>query len=90
MPRPKPLHDSGGGREAKYALTKALAAAAKDFLIDCAGQDLPEDMYALDDFTWEIQPLTKNSFMIRAKPMKEGKPMNRPAHMFEVSITGGG
>ena len=79
------------GRELKYALTKGLEAMAKEFLIDCYGQDVSDDMQAIADYRFEVHPLEKNQFVIRAKVLTEdGEEAQRPALQFEVTITGGG
>ena len=79
------------GRELKYALAKGLAASAKDFLIECYGQDVSDDMRAIEDYRFEVHELGKSEFAIRAKVLTEtGDEANRPALFFTVTITGGG
>lgn len=79
------------GRELKYALNQALQYAARFWLIDQRDSDLPDDLLVIGDYEYEIQELEKSQFVIRAKPLDElGKPANKPALFFEVSIRGGG
>jgi len=79
------------GRELKYALTKGLRVMAHELLVTMRGQDVSDDMRAIEDYRFEIQTLEKNQFVIRAKEQTEdGKDANKPALQFEVTITGGG
>jgi hypothetical protein len=79
------------GRELKYALTKGLRIMAHELLVTQAGQDISDDMRAIEDYRFEVQELGRNQFVIRAKACDEtGTPLNKPAEQFEVTITGGG
>lgn len=79
------------GRELKYALNRALIVAARWILIEESGSDLPEDLMELAYFNFEVQELSSNEFVIRAKQIGDhGEPLNRPAIHFDVKISGGG
>jgi len=91
MPFTAGKYAPASGRETKYALTDLLRHAAHDLLIECAGQDIADDQIAVTDFEWEVQSLSNNEFVLRAKELTEDRTRaNKPAHMFVVTITGGG
>jgi hypothetical protein len=69
----------------RVALATAVRAALHDFLVTCAGQDVPDDMRLLDEYRFEVVQLDLTTVEVKCRHHTD----HRWTYRYEVEVGAG-